>query len=158
MIVGLWILHKGILLFKKGDTNYRSDDRGILPSKKGNSDRYDECLSGILQALWDVCKKGMKETLSQFTTNKHLYHVHKRGVILVVGRFDTYTSLKEIQYQLSSIAKQFLKLYPKKVIIESSHKTSIFSSFGKHIKTKRDLLGDKIDSLWRVKSEYLECY
>jgi len=78
--------------------------------------------------------------------------------ILVAGRFDTYTSLKEIQYQLSSIAKQFLKLYPKKVIIENGHKTSMFSSFGKHIKTKRDLLGDKIDSLWRVKFEYLECY
>ena len=52
MIVGLWILHKGILLFKKGDTNYISDNKRILP-KERSSDRYDECLSGILQALWD---------------------------------------------------------------------------------------------------------
>lgn len=141
MIKGLWISNKGVLLYKKGMTNQKGFDT------------YDECLAGILQALYDFCKEGMDEKMTQFITDKHVYHIYKKSGLLFIGRFGSKANRKEIKYQLSSIAKQFFKIYPKVFIDVFGHKISLFRFFDNYVRLPKEYILDKIESLWRVKSD-----
>lgn len=134
-LIDLWILKEyGIVIFSKSDP----------------LDPDDQCLGGLISALYSFTQSGFGETLFRFTTDKHQYYIVKQQGILFAGRFPRNKTIKEkfILKDLEKIGKKFFERYTKEEVDNWDHNLNKFIDFQDDIKPKNEVLGDFIDSLW----------
>ena len=139
----LWILEEyGLILFSK-IIHHNTDD---------------QCLGGLTSALYSFAQTGLQETLLRFTTNKFEYKILEKRDLLFVATFSTKTKEKVALYELNHIAEKFCKLYPIQMIENWNHDMHKFDKFEQEVKTRNELLGEKIDQLWDHGQTLCSCH
>ena len=139
-LIDLWILKEyGIVIFSKSDP----------------LDPDDQCLGGLLSALYSFTQSGFGETLLRFTTDRHQYYIIEQHKILFAGRFPRNKTIKEkyILKDLEKIGKKFFERFTKAEVNNWDHNINKFIGFHEEIKPRNDVLGDFIDSLWSKEVE-----
>ena len=139
-LIDLWILKDyGVVIFSKADP----------------LDPDDQCLGGLISALYSFTQSGFGETLLRFTTDKHQYYIVEQQGILFAGRFPRNKAIKErfILKDLEKIGKKFFERFTKAEVNNWDHNINKFIGFQEEIKPRNDVLGDFIDSLWSKEVE-----
>jgi len=134
-LIDLWVLkEEGIVIFNKSHPQ----------------DPDDQCLGGLLSALYAVTQYEFGETLLEFKTDKHQYYIIKHQGLLFTGRFPRYKTFKEksILKDLHKIRKKFFTRFSKEELDTWDHDINKFSDFQEDIRPRNEDLGDFIDGLW----------
>ncbi|MFX0077233.1 MAG: hypothetical protein ACFE96_17450 [Candidatus Hermodarchaeota archaeon] len=129
----LWILtDNGINIFTKEGS--RKIDEVVLAA-------FNSAVRNFFQIMFD-------ETLQRFTSDKFEYKILGKRNLLFVATFSLTTKEKTALYELNYVAERFCELYPKQMIDNWNHDMHKFDAFQNEVKTKNELIGEKIDQLW----------
>lgn len=129
----LWILtDNGINIFTKEGS--RQIDEVVLAA-------FNSAVRNFFQVMFD-------ETLQRFTSDKFEYKILGKRNLLFVATFSLKNKEKTALSELNYIAERFCEQYSAQKIQTWNHDMHEFDDFQIEVKTKTELLGEKIDQLW----------
>jgi hypothetical protein len=122
----------------------------VIFSKSDPDNPDDQCLGGLISALYCFTQNGFGETLFRFTTDRHQYYIIERNDLLFAGRFSRTKRVeeKETLKELESVAKKFFERYSQDEIDSWDHDMKKFLRFHEDIKTREEIIGEYVDHLW----------